>query len=76
MFWQSSFIYTLSRSVSLLTPALNYQTIVAGARHTVISQYFLSYATCYGLYVDPKRLDFDVFSDINGKLRQKDKDVT
>ena len=39
-FWQSSFIYTLSRSVSLLTSALNFQTIIAGARHMVISRYF------------------------------------
>ena len=36
MFWQSSFIYTLRRSVSLLTSASNFQTIVAGIRHTAI----------------------------------------
>ena len=39
-FWQSSFIYTLRRSVSLLTSASNFQTLVACTRQTVFSRYF------------------------------------
>ena len=50
--------YTLSCSVSLLTSALNFQTIIAGARHTVT---FVSYATCYGLSVDTKIFGFSIF---------------
>ena len=35
----------------------------------------MSNLTFYGLSVDTKKFDFDVSLDINGRLRQKSKDV-
>ena len=74
-FWQSSFIYTLIRSVPLLTSRLsasNFQTLIAGTRHPMIlslMQRFMGYPLTL------KKFDFDVSLDINGRLRQKSKDV-
>ena len=69
---QSSFIYTLRLSVSLLTSASNFQTIVAGIRHMAISRYFcflcnVLWTICWHY----KILIFDVSLDINCQLRQK-----
>ena len=57
-FRKETFIYTPSRSVSLLSSVLIFQTAITGAGRSLMSRYFLSFMQCVEEYLVALK-DFD-----------------